>query len=159
MGGDLHGKLRQRWWILPLLILGGAWLRPHHPRRCLCTRLSTLCRSSPLRCAAAAEENQEDERYADVVQEINTRGSYRNPGNKLTPEGARSSSVVLYDKRFITYNRFNIILWYVLVQYGHVRNSSIYCKLASNKFDLIFYDMIGYLFNMVNYIFYSLLLY
>uniref|UniRef100_A0A4D5RFI8 Putative secreted protein n=1 Tax=Ixodes scapularis TaxID=6945 RepID=A0A4D5RFI8_IXOSC len=69
--GNLHGQLRQRRGLLPLLLLGGARLRPHHPSRHLRPRLPTNCRGPDVRNPSASEEDQAHEHCTNVVPEIN----------------------------------------------------------------------------------------
>jgi hypothetical protein len=58
--GDLHGFLRERWWLLPLLLRGRARLRSYRPSRHLCPWMPADRGGPALRCAAAAEEDRED---------------------------------------------------------------------------------------------------
>jgi len=47
--GHFDGLVRQRRRVLPLLVLGRPWLRPHRPRRPLRPGLPAHCRGSPVR--------------------------------------------------------------------------------------------------------------
>ena len=60
--------------VLPLLIFCSPRLRPRDPRRHLCARLPANCRSAPLRCAPAAEENQAGKAMPNVVPELISSG-------------------------------------------------------------------------------------
>lgn len=65
--GNFNGKLCQRWWILSLLVLSGARMRPNHPSRHLCAWLPTNRRGIAVWHPAASEEDQTNENVADVV--------------------------------------------------------------------------------------------
>ena len=68
--GDLHGKLRQRRRVLPLLLRRGSRLRPHRPRGHLRAWVPSHGGGTHVRHPPAAEESQEDEDDPDVVQEV-----------------------------------------------------------------------------------------
>jgi len=68
--GDFDGQLRQRRWLLPLLVLGSARLRPHYPRRYLRARLPAYGRGAHVRHPTAAEEGQAHEDAPDVVPQV-----------------------------------------------------------------------------------------
>ena len=57
------GFVRQRRRLLPLLLFGGARLRPHRAGGHLCARLSADGRGVALRHLAAAEENSPDQQH------------------------------------------------------------------------------------------------
>ena len=66
--GAVHGQLRQRRRLLPLLLRGGEGLRPNCPRGHLRARVPPDSRGFIVRRAAAAEEDQEGEDVVVLVQ-------------------------------------------------------------------------------------------
>ncbi|XP_040096119.1 NADH dehydrogenase [ubiquinone] iron-sulfur protein 7, mitochondrial isoform X3 [Oryx dammah] len=66
----IHGELRQRRWLLPLLLLSGAGLRPHRSSGHLCARLPAYSRGPALWHSAAAEEDQTGKEVADLVPQV-----------------------------------------------------------------------------------------
>ena len=69
--GHLHGELCQRRRLLPLLLLGGAGLRPDSSCGHLRPRLSSHRRGSTLRHSPVAEKDSEKQANPDVVPEVN----------------------------------------------------------------------------------------
>src|SRR4026209_2191619 len=63
----LHGQLRQWRRLLSLLLFGGKRLRPHRARRYLCACLPTEGRSSRLRRAPPAKEDQADRHHRALI--------------------------------------------------------------------------------------------
>src|SRR5580704_15881287 len=74
--GHLDGLLRQWRWLLPLLLLGSAGLRPHRAGRYLRAGLSAHRRGAAVRRAAAAEENppDRDDRTLTMDETLDTLG-------------------------------------------------------------------------------------
>merc|ERR1712230_158500 len=68
--GHLHGQLRQRRWLLPLLVLCRPWVRQNRSRRPLRPRLPAHGRGAAIRHAAAPEEDEERKEGCLVVQEV-----------------------------------------------------------------------------------------
>lgn len=68
--GDFDGKLCQWRWLLPLLILCGSRMWPNCPCRHLRARMPAHSRGVALWNHAAAEEDQQEERFSSLVDQV-----------------------------------------------------------------------------------------
>lgn len=68
--GDFHGKLRERRRLLSLFVFSSPRLRPNRAGGHLRARLPPNGRGPDVRSPAAAEEDQEDEVGAELVQVV-----------------------------------------------------------------------------------------